>query len=542
MASYHVDNSGSDGDGSLGNPWNNIGGHFNADLSPGDTMYVHGDPVTPQVYDEGELNFTVDGTAVNPITLEPYGSDLVTIYNNDGGDFCLDIDSDYVTIEGKDQLLFDKDNSWGLALGIGGDHNTINDIEAKDSYGNGTDGLVAATGDYNLIDGCVVHDTFRTNSTNAQGILLNGTASYNTIQNCEIYGMHGDCVYISSDSGKQGNKILSNILRNTVGAGAENGIDAKYNSGAALEIKNNTIYGFRACPGTSGGSGDDQGEAVNVHNDCDDVEISGNVIYDCTSGIIVDDVVQNYIIRNNIIRDLVENDPNASGEGGIIVKGTNIDIWNNVLINCPEKSFRFVAPCSDVVVQNNIIIHCADISGEGVSGLTFDHNCWYDCVETISGSGDVTSDPLFTDEANHDYTLQSGSPCINAGTDVGLGYTGSAPDMGAYEYDKIALSALGLTGAAQALTWSGTYSVAMDALSLSAGILAPYVYTLTPITIPMHPLGLAGSGLWLVVAPGPVTLPADLLALLAAMPGPAVSAVDLPKGRALDGILGGTLL
>ena len=52
--------------------------------------------------------------------------------------------------------------------------------------------------------------------------------------------------------------------------------------------------------------------------------------------------------------------------------------------------------------------------------------------------------PLFTNSSTHDFTLQSSSPCINAGTN--LGYTRDnagivlvgAPDVGAYEYAGIA--------------------------------------------------------------------------------------------------------
>ena len=62
------------------------------------------------------------------------------------------------------------------------------------------------------------------------------------------------------------------------------------------------------------------------------------------------------------------------------------------------------------------------------------------------GEGNINDDPLFVDSGTGDYTLQEGSPCIDAGTPffvwegdtlVNLEpdeYVGSAPDMGAYEY------------------------------------------------------------------------------------------------------------
>jgi hypothetical protein len=44
------------------------------------------------------------------------------------------------------------------------------------------------------------------------------------------------------------------------------------------------------------------------------------------------------------------------------------------------------------------------------------------------------ADPLFVDAANGNYIINSGSPAINTGTDVGIYYQGSAPDIGHYEF------------------------------------------------------------------------------------------------------------
>ncbi len=50
------------------------------------------------------------------------------------------------------------------------------------------------------------------------------------------------------------------------------------------------------------------------------------------------------------------------------------------------------------------------------------------------GAGNIDADPLFVDADNDDYHLTGDSPCIDAGTDVGMPFVGEAPDMGAFEY------------------------------------------------------------------------------------------------------------
>jgi hypothetical protein len=50
-------------------------------------------------------------------------------------------------------------------------------------------------------------------------------------------------------------------------------------------------------------------------------------------------------------------------------------------------------------------------------------------------TGNISVDPLFVDLAAPDVHLEPGSPCIDAGVEVGLPYAGAAPDMGAFEFE-----------------------------------------------------------------------------------------------------------
>ena len=79
---------------------------------------------------------------------------------------------------------------------------------------------------------------------------------------------------------------------------------------------------------------------------------------------------------------------------------------------------------------------------DGTPNTTFEIN-FTRTTQAWAGDGNITEDPLFVDAESYDLRLQSSSPCIDAGTtdingdgfeDQGLFYTGSAPDLGAYEW------------------------------------------------------------------------------------------------------------
>lgn len=150
----------------------------------------------------------------------------------------------------------------------------------------------------------------------------------------------------------------------------------------------------------------------------------------------------------------------------------NIGIYNNTITGTNEGSYRGYhgigvfanGIVNNVNIRNNIIY---DFQWYGImfsehlndslvlTNLNITHNNIYDCYNSNAiylepegagrdytnidiTTGHITSNPLFVSAT--DLRLQSGSPCINAGIDVGLlsDYIGNPiiglPDIGAYEY------------------------------------------------------------------------------------------------------------
>lgn len=58
---------------------------------------------------------------------------------------------------------------------------------------------------------------------------------------------------------------------------------------------------------------------------------------------------------------------------------------------------------------------------------------WSGWVPTVNLTATINNDPLFVNASDGDFRLQAISPLIDAGVDIGLPYSGAAPDIGAYE-------------------------------------------------------------------------------------------------------------
>ncbi|SVC44280.1 uncharacterized protein METZ01_LOCUS297134, partial [marine metagenome] len=121
--------------------------------------------------------------------------------------------------------------------------------------------------------------------------------------------------------------------------------------------------------------------------------------------------------------------------------GSNAMVINSVIVN---NEYGLAANHnSSINVYNSILYSNSTDGGAGYTDENSSITVQYSNVEGgFDGDSNINSDPLFTDAEDGDFTLQSTSPCIDAGTaDIdGDGnedisnYFGTAPDMGAYEF------------------------------------------------------------------------------------------------------------
>jgi len=153
------------------------------------------------------------------------------------------------------------------------------------------------------------------------------------------------------------------------------------------------------------------------------------------------------LFYNNGEDDLHDN----SGSGLYLSKGSEtINIYNNVFYhNNYAPAIRLRDNGQGISIINNIIKDSTNYSiqqntYEGIfTDIIVDHNLIYGGDSETSGitaTNTISDDPLFVDEANHDFHLLATSPAINTGVDVGLtsDFDGNpivgVPDIGAFEF------------------------------------------------------------------------------------------------------------
>ena len=289
-----------------------------------------------------------------------------------------------------------------------------NEIDGNDCYANKIGGLYLNRADHNLIHDNHFHHNIGGNEPYGIGVR---SGSYNEIYDNEINdnAVHGIEVFSADTSASMpldytsnGNKIYQNKIYN--------------NALSGIAITSPTVYGARP-----------------VSN-----EVYYNLIYDnggagfgVTESVVSSGNTGNKLYNNTIVGNLGIYGGSLELSGIYFSNTGGWDVKNNIVADNVKAELQCSGNNTPTITHGHNLYH-------RTSGDLVEHpyHVYYDATEIVAGfeAMAVVTDPLFVDETNHDYHLQSTSPAINAGTDVSLttDYDGNPisgqPDIGAYEY------------------------------------------------------------------------------------------------------------
>jgi parallel beta-helix repeat protein len=338
----------------------------------------------------------------SPTTIRRFGSDTVTIQGGlHFGNWGAGGPKSYIVAEG---FIIDAQFKTGVVwLGNGTHHIKIANNELKN-------------GKNHAISGSCIGCWITNNKIHTGGIDCDGNvagASGATCPSTTANIGYNNAIYI----GDADLLIEHNEIFNWAGAGIQ-----VFNSGA--RPTNNTIIRYNWIHDTSG-SWATLGDSLNgawgiIMANGSNLQAYGNIISN---------------MRGQQSGATVSNNPY-----GILVMSScsNCKVYANTIFNNPAPAI--VVHASGTTIKNNILWNNAAVindDGTGVEIISSNNLC-----SAAARGCSVLSNPLFDNPQNNSFKLQSGSPAIDAGTSsiatgVNWSFTGSAPDIGAYEYGSV---------------------------------------------------------------------------------------------------------
>jgi parallel beta-helix repeat protein len=428
--SYYVSKSGSDSSqGTEAAPFLTI--------QKASSLAVAGDTIVVKAGTYGEMIEPANnGQPGLPITYQTYPGDNVLI---DGTG-----QNPTVNLRGSSYIVFD-----GFEVAYGTLNISLRDashVEVKNSILRDSSQTSALNGRGAAF--CIVRNNQVLRAANC-GILLEGGAhdnlvEYNTIRDT----VSNDGLSLGSTDYPAG---TNNVFQyNDSSGSAEDGLDfysgdytvirgnvlhdnnAKglyLHGGSNCLVENNVVYGNTGNGlylGTQYGAGENN-------------TLQNNLFYDNARVIIVaknNTFINNtFVAKESLNRELVqfyaEEEPEAGS--GTVFK-------NNVFYNRTEKIFNFYLISNiNITSDNNLFYTTYSVLASKVGANYANLAAWR--AATGYDPHSVSANPGFRDSQNNDYSLESGSQAIDAGTDTGApatdisGNTREVPaDIGAYEY------------------------------------------------------------------------------------------------------------
>jgi uncharacterized repeat protein (TIGR02059 family) len=412
-ATYYVSPTGNDGAaGTIAAPWATWHYAF-GQLAPGDILYIRGGTYSAVGVSTGGLYVGARlskkaGTSGSQILISNYGTEVPIL------------DCTNITQAGWKVGLFVDDNSYVTFRGL-----TIQNMSERGETTQSADGVIIDTDIHVTFDRCTV-------TRCGYGFRLNGSASnYVSFTNCDAYD-NGDTTFGAVSSGGAGG-YCDGFGIHTDGQNGHfsfTGCRAWDNSDDGWDLINsgdNIV--FANC--WSFQNGHTTGDWTNVTGDGCGFKIGGQVDGTAVGG--VQRLLSNCLSAYNTLTGFDAN------YGNVILNNT---LYNCISYNDITSGYHFVQPGAVSTLKN-----CIEYSTyntriyEGVSSNVENHNTW-DGVVTANNADFVSTDWTQLMRARQAdgslpvvsfMHLAAGSKLIDAGVDVGLPYTGKAPDLGAFE-------------------------------------------------------------------------------------------------------------
>lgn len=385
---------------------------------------------------------TGDGTTSQAIRIQNFS--YITFQNLDlrGGEFCVTVESITANVTG---IIFDECN-------IG--------------YNSGDKGIqVQTTSDsYDVTSGQIKNCTFDSNSSLSYdwdiatadednpgyAIVLDDGSQDWLVHDNTMLDWHHSAILIDSSSANRdttGNEIYDNTITFSnidLGRGvAMTGLSAnnKFYRNLIQDSKLFNNFGGDSNEFThnivdtvTNPSWDATGKAYGIvvrpiSTTCTSNQVYNNVFYNTEEpAILVSDAGLAVTVDDNeIINNILMNNTTSSNAG--FTAGIALSIDSTIAGNVYKNNIMYQSGITDYVDYRGTDKTITEFNAENGN----DSN-------TISEN--QAGDPLMTDPVSDDFTLQVGSPCIDAGVDVGLteDYAGDRvkvgqhPDIGAYEF------------------------------------------------------------------------------------------------------------
>ncbi len=412
------------GNGLINAPFDSLH-HAVQQADAGDTVYLRGGT---HVHTNNVSLYGFGGTAAQPITIAGYPGESAKIQGSGGSatrlfqvrggaahwvfrDFEIS-DGQYQCFElsGAANIEFDNvvaHDSREPFVAYDSDQITFRNCEAYNFTANGFHVWGSSTDV--VFEDCVAHDSVP--DENCDGWEIANLAQRSVLRRCEAY----NCADAGYDLA--GSTVIEDCVAHDCEAGFKLWDSRKTDSNGKHKLIRALVYRCNAYgvllavrySGSHGGGGG--------HNHAD---ILNCTILDCKLNIWVGTSSDQGYCSTATIKNTISSHAANQGAGGTI----------RALMVTPDNNCRLLE-------ETNNLWHRADgndvINYHNVNYTVSDINDGYWKSITGFGQDSFSADPQYVSFAGENFQLSSGSPCINAGVDIGLGHLGSAPDLGAFE-------------------------------------------------------------------------------------------------------------